>query len=217
MEFLTHNRPYSPPEFNAYRQVMVGERLTAEKEPENLTEFQFAHTVIPLEGGQQCLRLLKPLQLQITPALEFEVRDWGIKMDCLKLPDLPREVARRFLFLLSAAENERLTEKDQADWVRISDYIDFRQFSVDRSPPRYQEGLLTSKKEKVIVEWHDGKREILPWKARRALADVDVGERFSAYVKLGKDDVTIGIERVTLLGLASELSKEDWSAWPTKT
>jgi hypothetical protein len=216
MEFLIQSRPSSPPEFNAPRYAYVGQSLKADKQPAHLTEFEFAQTVIPLEGGQQCLRLLKSLRLTINETLEFEVQDWGIKMDCLKLPELPRELARRFLFLLSAAENEQLTEKDQADWVKISDYIDFRQFSVDRSPPRYQEGLMQSNKEKVIVVWHDGTRESLPPKVARALGDINVGERFSAHVKLGKNDETIGLKRVSLLGPASGLAEEDWSAWPTK-
>ena len=88
--------------------------------------------------------------------------------------------------------------------------------SVDRSPPRYQEGVLQSNKEKCIVVWHDGTREHLPQIASCALDDINAGERFSAHVKLGKNDETIGIDRVSLLGPASEFSKEDWSAWPTK-
>ena len=216
MEFLTQSRPSNSLDFNAPRYVDVGQPLKADKQPARLTEFEFAQRVIPLEGGQQCLRLLKSLHLNINEALEFEVQDWGIKMDCVKLMDLPREVARRFLFLLSAAENEQLTEKDQADWVRISDYIDFRQFSVDRSPPSYQEGVLQSNKGKCIVVWHDGTREALPQKAARALGDINDGERFAAHVKLGKNDETIGLERVSLLGPASEFSKEEWSAWPKK-
>ena len=217
MEFLIQSRPSSPPEFNAPRYAYVGQPLKADKQPAHLTEFEFAQTVIPLEGGQQCLRLLKSLRLNINESMEFEVQDWGIKMDCLKLPELPRELARRFMFLLSAAENEQLTEKDQADWVKISDYIDFRQFSVDRSPPRYQEGLLQTNKEKFIVVWHDGTRESLPPKAARALGDINAGERFSAHVKLGKNDETIGLDRVSLLGSTSEPAMEDWSAWPTKS
>jgi hypothetical protein len=216
MEFQTQNRPSSPAEFNAPRCFEVSQPLKADKQPPHLTEFEFKQTIIPLEGGQQCLRLLKSLHLNIDEKFEFEVQDWGIKMDCLKLPDLPRELARRFLFLLSAAENEQLTEQDQADWVKISDYIDFRQFSIDRSPPRYQEGVLQSNKEKFIVVWHDGTREALSQKAARALGDLNAGERFSAHVKLGKNDETIGLERVSLLRPASDLAKEDWSAWPTK-
>ena len=214
MEFLTQSRPANLPDFNAPHHVEFRGKVKAKEQPDFLSEFQFVQALIPLEGGQQSLRLLKPLKLKFSPERRFTVIDWGIELDCLRLPDLPREVARRFLFLLSAAENEQLTEKDQADWVRISDYIDFRQFSVDRSPPRYQEGVLHSNQEKYIVVWPDGTQETLPQKAARALSDINVGERFAAHVKLGKNDKTIGVERVSLLGPASEFSKKDWSAWP---
>jgi hypothetical protein len=220
MQFLTEAPRAHPPEFNEPRCVEVGHGFAFEAKateaPKHLGEFQLAQTMIPVEGGQHCLRLLKPLTLKVSQQLRCEVQDWGIEMDYLEVPHLPREVARRFLFLLSAAENEQLTEKDQADLVRISEYVDFRQFSVDRSPPRYQEGVMRSNKEQVIVEWLDGTRESLPCEAARALEEVNVGERFAAHVKLGKDDKTIAIERVSLLGPAADLSGEDWSAWPTR-
>jgi len=44
-----------------------------------------------------------------------------------------------------------LTETDQADLLRISDYVDFQQFSIERSSPRYLEGVLASNAEVVIV------------------------------------------------------------------
>ena len=67
MEFLTPSRPVSAPEFNAPPFVEVGEPLKAKEEPDFLSEFQFAQTLIPLEGGQQSLRLLRPLHLKINP------------------------------------------------------------------------------------------------------------------------------------------------------
>jgi hypothetical protein len=201
-------------EYNAPRQVEGGVPFKSKTEPKHIGEFQLAQTVIPLEGGQHYLRLLKPLTLKVSQNLRCEVQDWGIELDYLAVSSLPREAARRFSFLLTAAENEQLTEKDQADLVKISEYIDFRQFSVDRSPSRYQEGILLSNREKVIVEWHDGKRESLVDKAARALDMVNIGEKFAAYVKLGKNDNTISIDRVSLFGPTSEFSKEDWSAWP---
>jgi hypothetical protein len=216
MEFLTPSRAAYKPEFNAPRTIEVSRAIKAKEKPDFLSEFQFAQTVIPLEGGQHRLRLSKPLRLKIGSDLKFDVVDWGIQMDCLRLPELPREVARRFLSLLNAAENEQLTETDQADWVRISDYVDFRQFFVDRSPPRYQEGTLRSKADKCIVIWHDGAREVLPEKAARALVDVNVGERFGAFVKLGSNDDIIGLERVSLLRPASQSPDEERSNWPTK-
>lgn len=220
MLFLTEAPRAHPPEFNEPRYVESGQAFSfkakSKEEPKHFGEFQLTQTMIPLEGGQHCLRLLKPLTLKVQQNLRCEVQDWGINVDYSEVPHLPREIARRFLFLLSAAENEQLTDREQADLVQISEYIDFRQFSVDRSPPRYQEGVVRSNKEKTIVEWHDGTRESLPRKAARALDEVNVGERFAAHVKLGKDDKTISIERVALLGPAVNLSGEDWAAWPTK-
>ena len=217
MQFQTLPQRTYPPEFNELGSVeSYEERITAKEQPKHLGEFQLTQTIIPLEGGQHCLRLLKPLLLKVSQDLRCEVQDWGIEVDYLEVPQLPRAVARRFLFLLSAAENEQLTEKDQADLVKISEYVDFRQFSADRSPPRYQEGVVRSNQEKVIVEWHDGTKESLPWSAARALEEVNIGERFAAHVKLGMGDQTIAIERVSLLGPAADFSKEDWSAWPKK-
>jgi len=175
-------------------------KATAKKEPKHLLDYEFEQTLIPIEGGRQCLRLLKRLNLRITESLRFQVKDWGIEMDCSHLPELPREVARHFFKLLNASENDALTETDQANWIRILDYIDFRQFSIERSPPRYQEGVLQGKAERVIVEWTNGTREQLRACAASALSEINVGERFGAYIKLGQNDETIGIERVSLLG-----------------
>ena len=127
---------------------------------EHFRSFVFEHTTLVLEGGRQTLRLRKPLTLKIdTEKMRFEVNDWGIEMDCIQLPDLPREVARRFLFLLSASENSSLSVQDQAHLLRISDYVDFRQFSIERSAPRYMEGILRTRSDIVIVEWHDGQSQ----------------------------------------------------------
>lgn len=182
---------------------------------EALHQFEFDQTFITLEGGQTQFRILKPLILQIDPkTLRFSVKDWGIEMDCLHLAQLPRELARKLLRMLDDAESERLSEAAQAELVRITDYIDFREFSISRSAPRYMEGTLQSRNQTVTVEWHDGTREVLDWLVGRALSEVDPGERFSAFVKLGKDDKTLSMERVSLLRAASE--NEDWETWPKK-
>jgi len=136
-------------------QAVKEAEYTGRTEPshEAFRDFSFEQTVIPLEGGQHSLRLRKPLVLRINPEnLRFLVKDWGIELDCLELSRLPRELARRFLKLLNAAENEDLGESDQADWLRISDYIDFQQFTIDRSAPRYLEGTLRRNAEMVLVE-----------------------------------------------------------------
>lgn len=184
-----------------------------EPTPDALSSFTFEQKIIPLEGGNQTLRLRKPLELLIDPAsLHFTVKDWGIEMDCLKLGELPRQVARKFMRLLNAAENERLTEHEQAEWLAISDYLDFQQFSIDRAAPRYMEGVLRTRGELVIVDWHDGSTDRLVRRTARALSDLNPGERFSAFVKLGRDDQPLAIERVSLLGEPEK--EDDWGSWP---
>lgn len=181
-----------------------------------LQRFVFDEKLIPLEGGQSHIPLKKPLTLEIDPeTLRFAVKDWRIEMDCAQLSLLSREVARRFLRLLSAAENENLSEPDQADWLRISDYVDFQRFSAERSAPRYMEGTVRSKAEVVIVEWHDGSLEKLDRSVAKALSEVEPAERFSAFVKLGLDDHALLIERVSLLG--NRITLPDWQNWPPKS
>lgn len=218
MEYLLHNLVSSEPIFNAPVTVEACEaEYAGRKAPEaaDLSNYVFEQTVFPLEGGNLLLRLRKPLVLALkSDSLRFTVTDWGIEMDCPHLWQLPREVARRFLLLLSAAEEDRLTEQEKADWVRISDYVDFQHFCIDRSGPRYMEGTLRSNASVVIVEWHDGNRETLDQGVAQALSEVNPGERFSAFVKLGANDKAVAIERVSLLGSPSE--QEDWQSWPRK-
>jgi hypothetical protein len=147
--------------------------------------------------------------------MRFTVEDWGIEMDYFNLPQLPREAARRFMRLLNDAENELLNECDRVAWLRISDYVDFQQFSIERSAPRYMEGTLRSNASVVIVEWHDGGRETLDWDVAQALSEVNLGERFSAFVKLDRNDKTMAMERVSLLGSLSQ--QEDWESWPRRS
>lgn len=208
------------PEFEFNRpvnQAVKEAEYAGKKEPsqEALCEFSFEQRVIPLEGGQHSLKLRKPLVLRINrDTLRFVVKDWGVELDCVELSRLPRELARRFLMLLNAAENECLGEADQADWLRISDYIDYQQFTIDRSAPRYVEGTLRRNADLVLVEWHDGKSERLDHRLGRALSELDAGERFSAFAKLGRDSKTIALERVSLLRKPGD--REDWESWPQK-
>jgi hypothetical protein len=177
--------------------------------------FEFEQTCFPLENGRMSLRLRKPLKLLIDlDSLQFEVEGWDVKMDCAQLPQLPREVARKFLQFLRGAEAETLSEQEQATWARMLDYADFKQFSIDRSPPRYMEGRLESNAQVTIVEWHDGNRETLDWKVARALSEVNIGERFSAFVKLGDGNKPIAMERISLLPAASEPAEDECQAIP---
>lgn len=217
MQILAENPKARRPVFN---REDVRQRLSAEysgrKDPtaDTFSQFNFEQSVFPLEGGRVALRLRKPLTLKVDfTTLRFTVCDWGIEMDITELPHLPREVTRLFLRLLHAADNEALTEEEQARWLKITDYIDFKQFTIDRSPPRYLEGKLRTRGEVTVVEWHDGETERLATQVARRLSDVDPGERFGAFVKLGKNDSTIDIHRVTLL----PQEEPSWESWPKQT
>jgi hypothetical protein len=205
-------------EFNrAVPQTVINAEYSGRKAPtqEAFHQFTFDQSLIVLEGGQSHIRLRKPLVLEIDPAtLQFTVKDWGIQLDCMHLPQLPRELSRKFLCLLSAADSERLTESEQADFIKISDYVDFQDFSITRSAPRYMEGTLLRRNNGVAVEWHDGSREVLNVDVSRALSEIDPGEKFSAFVKLGKNDKAMSIERVLLL---RSPENEDWETWPKKS
>ena len=178
----------------------------------DLIWFQFEQTVFPFEGGQQILKLTKPLELKMnSEGTLFTVKDWGIELDALW--DIPREVVRKFLYLFSKAEKNCLSEQEQAEWLAVSDYLDFKQYTIDRSPPRYMEGTLCSQSNKVIVEWHDGKRETLKTEVAKSLDMIDPGEHFSAFVKLGANDTAMQIERVSMRPTVDE---ENWESWPEK-
>jgi hypothetical protein len=168
---------------------------------EHWHEFIFDHNRLPIEGGRICLHLRLPIKLRLdTTSFTFEAVDWGIKIDAAQVADLPAMLARRFLELFSASENDALTVESRAAYIRISDYINFSQFSVDRSPARYIEGeVITSGQTEIIVEWHDGEKERLRGNITRSLSELIKGDRFSAWVKLNSENHVTHIERISLL------------------
>jgi len=173
---------------------------------EHWHEFIFDHNRLPLEGGRINLHLQSPIKLRLdTISFIFEVVDWGIKVDVSQVAELPALLARRFLELFSASENDALTTESRTAYIRISDYINFSQFSVDRAPARYIEGeVISSGKTEIIVEWHDGKRERLRDNIARPLSELIKGDRFSAWVKLNSENHVTNIERISLLPPLSE-------------
>ena len=180
-----------------YEAEYRGDREPSE---EAFLTFELEQLYVQLEGGKQNLRLLKPLKLKLdSETMKVQVQDWRVQIDYANLGQLPREIARQFMKLMSKAEGETLSASEQADWLRIVDHVDFQQFCVDRSAPRYMEGKLTNRGSTVVVEWHDGTRETLDRNASRALSEVDAGERFAAFVKVGTKNRTLAMERVSLV------------------
>ena len=167
--------------------------------PDTPRKFRFPQQIIPLDGGRTLLRLHQPLTLLMNQrTLEFDVEGWNIHMPCAQVDEVPRQIARRFLTLFSKADAGAITSAERIEWLGILDRVDFTQFSVERAAPHYVEGTL-QKKQPAIVEWHDGTIEQISASLAAAFYPLDPGDRFSAFVKLGKGNHALHIERVCLL------------------
>jgi hypothetical protein len=167
---------------------------------ERLMSYSFKQRIFGLSDGKCVLKLNEyPLLFVDSQTMEFEVKGWGIKMPCSKAAELPREICRTFLFLFGKSEEQTLSDNESERWLSILDQIDFDEFSIGRAPPRYHEGQLVHHEPKCMVTWHDGKRQSLSDDVASSLSLLNPGERFSAYVKLGKNDEVLEIERVVLL------------------
>jgi hypothetical protein len=171
----------------------------ADPSPKRAQCFTFPQQIIPLDEGRTLLRLRQPPTLKVnTHTMEFEAEDWGITMPCDKVEDLPRRIARRFLTLFSKADQESMEPQEKLEWLKLLDKVDYAQFSIDRSAPQYLEGTLVGKTP-PRVEWHDGATEVLSLSLASSLFPLDPGDNFSAFVKVGRDNRTLSIERVSLI------------------
>lgn len=169
---------------------------------ESWHEFELEQKVFEIEGGQSHIRLTRPLRLRLNlDTFIVEVIDWEVSVAATKLVELPKLIVRRFLELFSAAEVNALTSEERRAYIAISDYVDFRQLTIERAPPRYLEGEILAVQPNVVVEWHDGSTERLKDSPAKALSDLIKGDKFSAWVKLGLDNQSLSLERVKLLRL----------------
>lgn len=176
-------------------------RITARDENavKRVQTFQFAQQIFAMDDGQTLLRLHKPLKLIVDrQTAEFDVEGWGIHMQCADVAELPRRIARRFLSFLSKSDAGLLNSREKSEWLDILDQVDTTQFNIDRAAPRYVEGTL-KRKSPTVVEWHDGANEQINPALAAVFFPLDPGDRFSAFVKLGKNNNTLKIERVSLI------------------
>lgn len=203
MTAFSPNAPGGPPTFAASDQsgfTPTKPRIVAiEQSTKSTHSYRFSQQLFPLDDGRTLLRLHQPLTLTLDRrTMRFEVKDWGVQMDSAQAHELPRQIARRFLTLFGKADSQSLTETEKGQWLRICDQVDVAQFSVDRSAPHYTEGTL-KKKNPLTVEWHDGSIERLPPRLASIFHPLDPGDYFSAFVKMGKDNATLNLERVSIL------------------
>lgn len=154
---------------------------------------------IPLDDGRTLLRLHKALQIKPDNASGMlEVVGWGIQLPITQAEDVPRQIARKFLSLFSKANNLTISDAEKMEWLFICDQVDVAHFSIDRSAPQYMEGTLT-RKYPPSVEWHDGTVEHLPANLAANFFALESGDNFSAFVKVGKNQSTLSIERINLI------------------
>lgn len=173
--------------------------VAVEQAPKTTHSYRFNQRLFPLDDGRTLLRLHYPLTLLLDKrTMQFEVQDWGVQMDTAQAHDLPRQIARRFLTFFGKANSQSLTEQEKMQWLRICDQVDVAHFNADRSAPHYTEGTL-KKKNPLMVEWHDGVRENLANRLAANFHPLEEGDNFSAFVKMGKGNETLNIERVSIL------------------
>lgn len=156
---------------------------------------------LPLDASGLALRLYEKPRLLIDRLNRgLQVEGWGVGCDLTEVFKLPTLMARRFVELCSWAEAGTLNREEEASWLSILDLIDFQQFHIDRALPHYSEGLVKNRTSHgVSVQWEDGATQLLAPKVAGSLFQIQPGEMFAAYVKLGRDNETIRIERVSLL------------------
>jgi len=180
----------------------VPRQLMAEQRPAEVSRprFIYRRRILPLDGGKLLLRLWDDPQVEVDPAtLQCQVVNWGVQIAHREIHDIDRRMARQFLDLFSKAGAQRLTEEESETWIRILDQVDFESFCADRAAPHYVEGTLLRKQPVWRVEWHDGETVNIPPGPASALRVLDDGDRFGAFVKLGRDNEVRAIERVVVL------------------
>lgn len=92
-----------------------------------------------------------------------------------------------------------MTEAERAAWILILDQVDYASFCTERAAPHYVEGTLLRKQPVWRIEWHDGETVNIPPGAASALRVLNDGDRFGAFIKLGRDNEVKAIERVVVL------------------
>ncbi|MDX2080721.1 MAG: hypothetical protein SFU53_08040 [Terrimicrobiaceae bacterium] len=202
MTYSAADRPDTQIDFRQEVARGLRSQLVARQEPAKVERprYMFRQRYVPIEGGRLLLRLTAFPQLEVDPAtMEFEAVNWGVRLPCSKAEELPKMLARRFLDLFSKADAEMLSTEEEACWLKVLDQVDFTAFCIDRAAPHYLEGTLLQLEPICRVEWHDGVRQKLDGSVACTLQSLYPGDRFGAYVKLGRDNVVRFIERLVLL------------------
>ncbi len=177
-------------------------KVRSDEKPSNRNiPYKYNRKVLSIEGGRILLHLRRPLLVEVDPqSWSCHVEGWNLNLSPADIVDLPIIAARRFLILFSKAERGDLTEEERRDWINILDRVDYRRFSIDRSPPRYLEGELTDRQPGFVrVKWHDDVTQKIVGPVLLSLDLLNIGDHFAAYVKLGVGEEVKSIERLSIL------------------
>jgi hypothetical protein len=167
-------------------------------------------------GGQHLILEDYP-QIAVYPnQYEFEVVGWNLRLPYGRQTEIGRELIRKFLRLHARAERLQLDEHEEAEWAEIAKRVDYRRFSIDRSPPRYVEGFLVERSDTISkIKWHDNVIERVTGAPAAALQLLEPGERFTALARFGENNALLDITNVTPAPPIDEESGEQmWREWP---
>jgi hypothetical protein len=167
-------------------------------------------------GGQHLVLDEYP-QIAVYPGrFEFEIVGWNIRLPYGKQDEIGREMIRKFLRLHAKADKLGLDEQEEAEWAEIVKHVDYRRFSIDRSPPRYVDGILLERNENVCkVQWHDGGTERIAGAPAAALRLLEPGERFIGLARFGENNVLREIANlVPVPPVDGNDGERMWREWP---
>ena len=194
--------PPSPTQLSESYKTVPPRQFVADQKPAEVARprYLYRRRILPLDGGKLLLRLWDNPEVEVDPqTLRCEVVNWGLNVPHSEIHDVDRQMARQFLELFSKAEAQRLTEAETKTWLRILDQVDYASFCTARAAPHYVEGTLLRKQPIWRIEWHDGEIVNIPAGPAAALRVLNDGDRFGAFVKLGRDNEVKSIERVVVL------------------
>ena len=195
--------------------AVVSADITCKMPPALSPTVAFNQHSISLDSTGQHLRLRQDTQLHLNlETQEFDVDGWGIRMNLSDVGNLPREMARQYLRLWSNSERGRLRGDERSLWGQRVERVDVQAFCNNRAPFTYTEGEVVGRtREGTLVRWADEREEMQHGKRGRAFDMLNIGELFSASVKLDGSGKIREVENVTFLGSAEELLHEvddDW-------
>ncbi|HTB62598.1 MAG TPA: hypothetical protein VK737_03330 [Opitutales bacterium] len=156
-------------------------------------------TNLPMDGSGLVLALKHKLELDINfISGNTTVKRWNVTTRTIDAWDLPRLLARKFLQLQSKAANSSLSAEEMSQYNTILEEVDWNQYAIDCARPHYVEGTVVQKSP-LRIRWADDTSQDLPWTMAKEFFLLESGDKFSAHVKLGRDNTVLAVRHVNLI------------------